>query len=96
MADEVVGGDHDDLAPGLRQGKGPYQSLLSVFQLRDGHLWYEGHAFAILHDSHKCLDASQSIGFLADGSRFQMTELYELVAEAVSLVEQPQKLLSEI
>ena len=71
-------------------GKRPDKSFLPVVQLGQGKLRNEGDALAVLHDPHEGLYASQVIALLAPCRRLQTAELYQLVAETVPFVQQPE------
>ena len=85
---DKVGRCHKNNFPGrYRMSERPHQTMLLLRELWQCKLWYESHAFTVLHDTHKVFNASQIIAFLDQCSRLQLAELHKLVTETVSLVQ---------
>ena len=95
-ADKTLAGEHYNLARRYWNGKRTDKFHLVIIELIGGEFGYKGDAFTAFHDAHKGFDAAERIGFLALVGRFEMTEFYELIAETVSFVEQPQIFFGEI
>ena len=72
------------------------ETELILIELRQRQLGDERYPLAMLHDAHERLDAAQRISLLAARGRLQATELHELVAEAVTLIEQPEVFVGEV
>ena len=96
MADKVAGGQQDHLPRGNGKGKRTHQLLLLHRQLFKGQFGDEGHPLSSLHHAHEGLDAPQRIGLLGLTGGRQVTELHQLVAEAMPFVQEPQRLPFEV
>ena len=63
-------------------------ALLGTQRLRS-QLRHERHAIALLDEVHKCLQTPTTVAEALIGRILQVTELHELVAEAVPFVQEP-------
>ena len=76
--------------------KGAYELSVSCLQLLHGQLWDKGHPIALLHEVHEGLQTPPAIAMGVMRIEAQMTELHQLIPEAMPLVQQPQVLLPHI
>lgn len=96
MPYEALCRHHDNLSCRYGDGEGAYQFSLPVGKLRQGKFGYESYALAVLNHAHECLYAPQAICCLACACLLKVAEFYQLVAEAVPLVEQPYKFVVKV
>ena len=96
MAHEVSRRQQHHIPHGYRQGEGAYQLLLLLGELAQGKLRDERHALSAFHHAHEGLYAAERVFRLTLRSRLQIAEPYELVAEAMALVEKPQELVVQV
>ena len=78
-----------DAACRTRQSKGANKLALLGTQRLRSQLRHERHAIALLDEVHKRLQAPTAITEALIGRILQVTELHELVAEAVPFVQEP-------
>ena len=64
--------------------------------MRQSQFGQEGHAGTLLNHAHEGLDAAQRINALTVGCAFEVTELDELIAETVTLVQKPKHFVGKV
>ena len=85
-----------NFARGNRNGKRTNERSLLIGELQGAQFGDESGAHATLDDAHEGFDATEVVGPLTAESCFEMTEADQLIAEAMSFVEQPQRYFAQI
>ena len=85
-----------DAACRARERKGTNKLTLLGTQRLRSQLRHERHAIALLDEVHKRLQAPTAVAEALIGRILQVTELHELVAEAVPFVQEPKLVASNL
>ena len=96
VADKARRGEQQDFARGNGYGKRTDELPLVGGELLQSQFGNKRNALPALDHAHKGLDAAEGVGAFALPRGLEVAELYELVAEAMTLVQEPQRLVHEV